>query len=273
MTEHTCTRHPAGSAICYREHACRCPDCRREGRRYTKQQESGLRARVPADIARLHIARLIRAGMSELAIARASSVAQSTINRIRTGVPATTWQHTARAILAVTPTGDLSGMVDATGTRRRLQALAAIGHSSRRISAATGIAETNVRRIRRGGQPSVAAKTAAIVRDYYDHVSARPAEQPDIRLINHARRHGWPAPMCWDDIDDPAATPSSAPAGRHGSTVEDIAWCIEAGETNPEAIAGRVGITTKSLREVLRRAGRGDLSARLTGPTTDGRAA
>lgn len=263
MTEHTCTRHPAGSAICYREHACRCPDCRREGRRYTKQQESGLRARVPADIARLHIARLIRAGMSELAIGRASSVAQSTINRIRTGVHATTWQRTARAILAVTPTGDLSGMVDATGTRRRLQALAAIGYSSRRISAATGIVETNVRRIRRGGQPSVAAKTAAIVRAYYDHVSARPAEQPDIRLINHARRHGWPAPMCWDDIDDPDATPSSAPPGKWGSTIEDITWCIESGETHPEAIARRVGIATSSVRDLLHDHHRDDLIARL----------
>jgi hypothetical protein len=95
--------------------------------------------------------------------------------------------------------------VDATGTRRRIQALAAIGWSmgeqSRRLGWHESMAHSLTKR--RWVIPGTAAKVAAL----YDELSMTPGT--NLRARNEAARKGWAVPLAWDDdeIDDPAARP------------------------------------------------------------------
>lgn len=42
--------------------------------------------------------------------------------------------------------------------------------------------------------------------------------------------------------------------------IEDIEWCLETGETHPEAIARRLDMTAAAISRSLRRNGRPDLA-------------
>lgn len=177
--------------------------------------------------------------------------------------------------------------IDATGTVRRLQALCAAGWSRRELAAILDMEKSAVDRLVNGVEVCWRS-TAGRVRNAYETHWQGPPEPTTAhqracreRTRNVARRQGWALPLAWDEgtIDDPAAEPwRPARHGTRGSTVEDIAWCIESGETNPEAIAGRVGIAPTSVKDLLHKAGRHDLVARLADPLgrermTAGRAA
>ena len=165
---------------------------------------------------------------------------------------------------------------DPTGTRRRLQALGALGWSKAAIAAATGIHERQIAQLRSWDRP-IWRSTAERVRRGYDALSMRlPPDTPATRRNRtDAARRGWLTPLHWDegDIDDPAATPQTGDTRRTGATVENIAWCIESGETNILAIAARVGITPESVDRALHSAGRHDLVARLSDPISIARRA
>lgn len=97
--------------------------------------------------------------------------------------------------------------VDATGTRRRIQALAAIGWSlaeqSRRLGMERSAAHAMTTRA------WVTVETAAKVAALYDELAMTPGTSTRARC--DARRRGWPVPLAWDeeDLDDPAATPTA----------------------------------------------------------------
>jgi hypothetical protein len=99
--------------------------------------------------------------------------------------------------------------VDPTGTRRRLQALAAAGWSVEDIAAGLGSRPSYVGQLQHRVTP-VHRRTAAKVRDFYDRHADRPGPSP--RAVHYARRNGWLAPIWWDSetIDDPAWTPPTA---------------------------------------------------------------
>lgn len=105
-------------------------------------------------------------------------------------------------------------IVDATGTRRRLQALYAAGWTWRAITARYGTTEGTARNHARG--PTCTATTARKVAALYTELAdlepaaGTPAE---LRARNAARRRareaGWVPPIAWDDdtLDDPTAKP------------------------------------------------------------------
>lgn len=99
--------------------------------------------------------------------------------------------------------------VDPTGTRRRLQALAAIGWPAALIAEIAGCTRSNVSKWAK--QDHVYVTTHQLVCRVYDELSMTPGPSAVTRRI--ARQQGWLAPLCWDDgsIDDPAATPSTEP--------------------------------------------------------------
>jgi hypothetical protein len=125
---------------------------------------------------------------------------------------------TAAAILAVQP--DLwalpaTARVDPTGTRRRLQALVAVGWSQRRLAGLLGATACGFGHMMRD-YDRVTAGRARAVRDLYDRLWNTPpplATRFDRAAASRARRYaaasGWPRPGAWDDaeIDDPAARP------------------------------------------------------------------
>jgi DNA-binding phage protein len=266
---HECAMHEAGSAQCYTDHRCRCAACSAAGNAYRKRQRAGVTSKVPTSVVCAHLDLLATAGMSALDIAADAGVSRTTITRILTGETSSVWRRTARVLLAVQPRPGAYGTVSAVGTARRMQALAALGWSSRAIAIATGIPDSNVRRIRRHAIPTVSATTAAAVRSLYDHASMRPPTCPDLRLLNLARRNGWAPPLAWDDdlgphgIDNPDATPC-LPGDSQTDRLADALWLIDAGES-PSRIAARVGYKDRDgLYQALNRAGLGDQVQRLS---------
>lgn len=101
--------------------------------------------------------------------------------------------------------GQIAPLVDATGTRRRVQALSALGWSQSYLGERFGVGVSAVQQWTVSSL--VQAKTATSVRRLYDELSMTPG--PSARARGWAAKRGWPPPLAWDDdtIDDPAARP------------------------------------------------------------------
>lgn len=136
-------------------------------------------------------------------------------------------------------------LVDATGTRRRLRALAAIGWPNAAIGALAGADHSTVSAWSNNAR--VRAGTADTVRRVYDELSMTPGPSAKVRQI--AARKGWAPPLAWDDdsIDDPAARPSTgAWAARRAAPMDEIAV--------QRAMRGhRVHLTPSERAEAVRR--------------------
>jgi hypothetical protein len=99
-------------------------------------------------------------------------------------------------------------LVDATGTHRRIQALAAIGWSTPALEQYAGVGYRKFHELLRKRRTH--RNTAALVRRMYDELWNTPAPKGigATRALTAARKNGWPKPAAWDDdeIDDPTAT-------------------------------------------------------------------
>lgn len=97
--------------------------------------------------------------------------------------------------------------VDAAGTIRRLQALAAMGWPARVVGEHIGVTEDQVVLWRKGKHVKVLKSNAARVATAYDRLSMTTGPSSWTRAF--ARNRGWSPPLAWDDatIDDPAAKP------------------------------------------------------------------
>lgn len=98
-------------------------------------------------------------------------------------------------------------MVDATGTRRRIQALTAAGWDHTTIAVRLGLAgRSSVQGMLR--YQRVRLTTAQRVGRLYDQLAGQPG--PSVRAAFQARQYGYAPPLAWDEdtIDDPAAGPA-----------------------------------------------------------------
>ncbi|KAB7850185.1 hypothetical protein [Streptomyces mobaraensis] len=264
---------PHGHISRYKYHGCKCLTCMDGWRDYNRtvrrQQAYGRwEPTVDADVVRAHLAVLREAGLGIGRIAQLAGVTRSTVGRLWHGVKGSpprrrVQQRTARGILAVRP--DLAvfadgAHVDATGTRRRLQALVAVGWTHRALAPHLGVDELYVGDLAR--QALVTARHARTVIKVYDLLwDADPLQhgvsaQSVTRSQALARREGWSAPMAWDDdeIDDPAAQPDVGSGRRRsGDTRAEIKWLMAAGETDTDVIAARLGVSSGAVQRSLAR--------------------
>lgn len=158
-------------------------------------------------------------------------------------------------------------MVDATGTRRRLRALVALGWPSTYLKTRIGAAH-----IIFTDSAVVHPRTAARVRALYDELGGTLGPAP--RSRTYAAAKGWPPPLAWDDdtIDDPAATPyvgpvpSRAARGRE-QLVEDFEHTRPAHRGLVTAAAMRLGMQPRSLARALHRAQAAGIDVRFTDDT------
>lgn len=156
--------------------------------------------------------------------------------------------------------------VDGTGTRRRIQALVAIGWSLGDLDRELGRKETYcsylVRRIR-----PVLLTTAQEVDTLYDRLSMqRPEGWVADRQRRWAQARGWPPPLAWTDIDDPAEEPTGwqyAPTSR-AEELTDLDF-IGAGVS---AASARLGVDRDTLERWCLRNGHGPLFSRLVARET-----
>lgn len=99
------------------------------------------------------------------------------------------------------------------GTRRRIQALMAIGWSQSRISREAGYDRSHVSLIlMRGG--ALQQRTVDRIAEVYERLSMTlppmttgPEKVAATRARNLAAERGWAPPLAWNDIDDPGEEP------------------------------------------------------------------
>ena len=187
---------------------------------------------------REHLRQLRATGASREALARAAGVSPMTIYRLQrndpsNGQPALHRIRSAQAqrLLAVTPATLRTTIArqDATGTRRRLQALVAMGHPAVSLARHLGVPPRKTWDIIRGTRATVTPEMHAAVCDLYERLWDQcPPERTaaERRAATSARARaatqGWPTPMGLDDdhIDDPTYQPRTTwrPATGTGVT-------------------------------------------------------
>ncbi|MFC5802756.1 hypothetical protein [Streptomyces formicae] len=260
----TADNQPHGERRCYLR-GCRRDECATANYRYMSRfrldKARGQRRQIDATQTIAHAERLTANGWTHAQIAEASGLGPRTIGELfgRALVHATT----AKAILSV-PIGPAPAPprdVDATGTRRRIQALAAIGWEIRALAPHVGVTEFALRRIAADELKLVRASTADAVARMYRQLSRTPGNS--VRARNLARKKGWHGPMAWDDIDDPNAVPEDlepyqppAANGRDSMRVAEIRHLLSLGES-PASIARQMGGNEKYIRDLISQRGLG----------------
>lgn len=90
----------------------------------------------------------------------------------------------------------------AIGTKRRLQALLALGWKQNELARRSGVPQSAITAIVRGGRERCLVKIVRAVSDLYDEIENQPAPTPPTKTVLAYR---WAVPAEWDpeDIDDP----------------------------------------------------------------------
>ena len=226
MRTHTCPPdHKHGlTSTCYVVHLCGCRACmdgnarrRRDRYRllaYGRYQD----AHQPIEPIRQHLQALVDTGMIPERIAISAGVGGATVRRLLNSETARfVTGATARKLLAVTPDSSTlaaQGRVNGRGTRRRLQALAAIGWNHHEIARRLGYPRWKVNKALEGAYVDIRVHDdiAALYDELWDqqpptHTQAQRVGRSYALTV--ARRHGWLPPLAWDDIDTDPAPPTA----------------------------------------------------------------
>ena len=242
---------------------CPCTPCRHaeylydRRRRYLKQ--TGRSLTVDPGPAADHLRNILSHNVTKEDIAAAAKCSRATIDAILNGRTAPIRRATANGILAVRPETlptFRERPVDATGSRRRIRALVAIGHTVKTIIVASGIGHTAMSHIIEGTALTIRASTAAAIARTYKILVAVPGSST--RSRGRAVKLGWDGPAAWGaNIDDPAAqpeadteTPALGKSEAAAIRAADVQWLASIGVAE-EDIAARVGISVKYVRGQL----------------------
>lgn len=251
---------------------CKCEPCllarRRHDKKWKVDRALGKPAMVDATTAREHIAEL-RKTRTWASISKTTGVAESNLYYIANGTRTEIQRATRDAILAAQPGRKPvdTMQLDALGSRRRLQAMMAVGHSVRLLARECRIAKDRARDIALGQQPTVRADVAERIADTYMRLAFRPAPVNKFtqRTRNLAATRGWHGPLAWDRIDDPDCKPetdrrtSRAKPGSKSKVYADVARVAEltAAGRSAQQIADELGC---HKRTVVRARGRVEMA-------------
>lgn len=211
--------HPHGHINRYRNSRCRCDRCRaantRAVNRYRAAVESGRhRPMVDAEPIRQHVMRLRAGGLGIERIAELAGVRTKVVGRLVYGTPSQGLAPTSKMmpgnadkLLAVHP-GRMpdGGWAPGEGTRRRLQALAAVGWPMKHVELLARLPKSYSFRIIKaqpGFRVTVATARAvtSVYSDLWDVNPHTAGIRPDVvtRVRNRAAAKGWLPPQAWDD--------------------------------------------------------------------------
>ena len=256
-----------GSTTAYAKQGCRCDVCKvansKRAKMWRLQRLRGFDHLVDADQLRDHVAMLMAAGMSFQAIAHCAGWTSRngladaiTHKRVK--------PRTLARVLAVKLDSDnrRDAYTDATGTRRRLQALAVNGWSSYYLAERLGHAHpATVQDIAKGKTLTIRLRTKDAIKDLYEELWDQPG--PNVRAANLAKKKGWLPALAWDDdlIDRPEHEPADVrrrgiSGGGSGLTLEDIEDARQQGYESAEQIGWRLGVTRDAVQQILSRSNR-----------------
>ena len=242
---------------------CGCPACRCAKSRYNKRRlflaTTGRPLTVDATPVANHIDALFAAGAGWSRLANETGCSKGTLSNIRRGNIPRIHRSTAVKILAVQP-GDAQPAgrrLNPTGTRRRIQALMAIGHGPLHIATISSLDATTIHGVLRCRYDNVAPHVAHSIAVAYRKLAATPGNSSRARA--RATNNGWHGPLAWDEnIDDPTAEPETEPPLRRADRLpvaatraEEIAHLSQF-NVAPDEIATRVGVSVAYVRDQLR---------------------
>lgn len=238
---HATHRHIHGTRAAYVKDGCRCIACtaaNTAASRAANRERAYGRWQPLTDAGPVHdhLVALRAAGIGVERIAELTGMSVSNIRTLaaseRGHSPATRRIRlsTAARILGVNIADDHRAphsRVDATGTRRRLQALAAIGWPLELLADELARRPSSLRRSMTS--LSITARTARDVAALYERLAYTPPPR-DTRMQcaavdatrAHAAAHGWLPPMAWDNINI-AASPPPNTAQPIAEDVDEIA--------------------------------------------------
>ncbi|MFD7416831.1 hypothetical protein [Kitasatospora purpeofusca] len=250
---------------------CRCGKCKAGRSRYTKalrhMRHQGETNRRPACRAADHIRALRMAGMNDASIMAAAGISVDAMYKAAVATAVIT-RATEDAVLAVqVPEAAVGEVVsraktDATGTWRRVQALAAAGWPATAVADRLGCTNTNITYLlRQCGSGNVNLRTADQIRRIYLELWNQRPEDHGVsshiasRTRRYAARQGWHPAAVWDDIDDPNDRPQYGDTSvRDLALIEDAAELAAQGQSR-EAIAVRLGVTWPYIAKAHSRRG------------------
>lgn len=206
----TCTP----SASCYQR--CGKADCRERRMRYLKERRIYGPKRIPAGPSR-DLILMYRQTYSLGYLGHVLGLNTGHIAHIAAGKSPTISRDIADRIAAFRPVTDTVFYVDATGTRRRLQALVLRGRPIRELAALLGysphwVSAVSQRRIYR-----VAQERATAVRALFDELHDAPIKtgRSALLAIRGAENSGFVPAAAWDDLDNPAEQPRGTVTELH----------------------------------------------------------
>lgn len=253
---------------------CRCTHCRR-----AKRERANHRARmkaygrwqpfVPAGPAREWVLMLMDYGIGWQRIAALAGLTERPISKLLYGRPPSgkIRPETEAKILAVKPVlANLADttLVDPAGTRRRLQALVAVGWPQRRLARRLGWAWNQFHAVMYH-QNHVSAKTARTVIALYEQLWDQPPSQATptertavIKARQLAELRHWPPPQAWDDeaIDDPRATAADYQRKARlsqAALIEEAEELFRVHGLDRNLAAERLGVTRACLDKAISR--------------------
>lgn len=204
--------------------------------------------------------------LSKAQYAELAGVSDGGIEKMLAGTQLRVLTGFGRKLLTVTEKSrPLSGKADATGTRRRLQALAVTGHSIRSIARQLDASYSNLWKIRSGERAVIDTSTRdAVAALYRVLISKAPPEGTRAQRIavTHTRDFAvaqkWHGPGEWDDIDTDGRPEVGGEVRSHRQWDHDeLRGWYENDGLSVRQIAARLGPAT-SIRTVyvhLRQAG------------------
>lgn len=255
---------------CYTDYRCRLPECTA---RYTAWQQNRLAAIaagtwqpfIDATPVREHLHKLYASGFTPQRVSVLTGIDWNTVRLYTHSAPRQgrgrirqTTPDTAAKILAIPVETVLTGRVDPIGTRRRIQALSAIGWPLKELGPHLGLKPDNVRRILARGQKVYGTTAQNAVAAYDTLRTSRPRRHgvSDIgiaRALRNARQHKWAPPKYWDQfpgaIDDPHFVPEYGKT-RLQVLGEEAHWLAQGG-LDRGLIAERLGVDRSYVDKAL----------------------
>jgi hypothetical protein len=252
-----------GTLTAYHSSGCRCDACTQVAVRHTKKwrldRQRGIERMVDADLIRAHVGQLLAQGMSFRGIALTAGYTSP--NALTSALSKKKVQRkTHERIMGITVTSDARrfGYVDSTGSSRRIQALVAIGWTTRAIAARMGVKDhASVVDLSSGRNRTVRRSTAVRVRAVYEELWDQPG--PSAVSARRAAAKGWLPPAAWDDdqIDDPSCIAEDVRRrGRSTITMQDVEEARSQGYVTAEEIGWRLGYTQAAIAQFLSRQSR-----------------
>jgi hypothetical protein len=239
---HPQASHRHGTRAAYVKDHCRCPHCAAANtaasRTTTRERIYGQwHPYVDAGPVHEHIAALRAAGIGVERIAQLAGLSVSHIRQLADdGCGASRTTRRVRPSMATRVLGigidqasrAPSSRVDPTGTRRRLQALIAIGWPVELLANHLSRRPNSLHRSMTGR--SVTARTAQDVASLYQRLwNVRPPRATSEQCAAadeaqaHAAAQGWLPPLAWDDIDTDPTPPAPTVGQSQPNDIDEIA--------------------------------------------------